>query len=476
MVFIRMLYVIKNRMKLTLSIIVLFLSTVCLCQEHIIETEIKSQNIFELSIIQVYPDSFPNVSVVFQAKNKDGKPLWKLDKSEVSVTENNQDCDVVRLVNISNTKPLNIGLVFDHSGSMVDNPAQFPDSVESMQDWYFNGIPLPKDYTMAIDFAKEGIIEFLNETENTSDSILFIGFSSEVDKVLPLTSDMSGIKSFVKNVLPHGRTSFYDALYLSIDSLSLHTNQPVIVALTDGQDNESEHSYQDVINYANARNIVIYIIGLGNAYEYPLKQLTEKTNGFYYYTNDPKTLIEIYRNIKAQLKSIYQLDYTSSNFDYTENERNIIFSFVNDTLTFSDNYTYYSLPEETLEYLKLQEEQRLKEFRDNLILPISLGSIFLLGIGSFLISRRKKKTKPVLNKLFPNPFENDVTIEFEIPTELINPTLNIYDSKGFNIKSENLSNLDNSKNINLSDLTSGIYVINISSEKKKSNSLKIIKK
>ena len=463
-------------MKLTLSIIVLFLTTVCLCQELIIETEIKSQNIFELSIIQVYPDSFPDVSVVFQAKNEYGKPLWKLDKSEVTVAENNRDCDVVSLINISKNRPLNIGLVFDHSSSMVDNPSQFPDSIDSMLDWYFSGIPLPKGYTMAIDFAKEGVIEFLNETENTSDSILFIGFSSEVDKVLPLTGNMIGIKSFVKNVLPYGRTSFYDALYLSIDSLSLHTNQPVIVALTDGQDNESEHSYQDIINYANEKNIVIYIIGLGNADEYPLKQLTEKTNGFYYYTNDPKTLIEIYRNIKAQLKSIYQLDYTSSDFNYTEDERNIKFSFVNDTLTFSDHYTYYSLPEETLEYLKLQEEQRLKEFRDNLILSISLGSIFLLGIGSFLIYRRKKKTKPLLNKVFPNPFENTVTIEFEIPTELINPTLNIYDSKGFNIKSEKLSTLDNSKNINLSDLTSGIYVINISSEKKKSNSLKIIKK
>ena len=194
-------------MKLTLSIIVLFLTTVCLCQELIIETEIKSQNIFELSIIQVYPDSFPDVSVVFQAKNEYGKPLWKLDKSEVTVAENNRDCDVVRLINISKNRPLNIGLVFDHSSSMVDNPSQFPDSIDSMQEWYFSGTPLPKGYTMAIDFAKEGVIEFLNKTENTSDSILFIGFSSEVDKVLPLTGNMIGIKSFVKNVLPYGNTS-----------------------------------------------------------------------------------------------------------------------------------------------------------------------------------------------------------------------------------------------------------------------------
>ena len=143
-------------------IIILFINTlICFGQTENIQTEIKSENIFDLSIIKVYPDSFPNVSVVFQAKNKFGKPLWTLDKSEIQVKENYQDCEVLKLLNISKDKPINIGLVFDHSGSMVDNPAQMPKDVETMQDYYFYGLEMPKDYVMAIDYAKEGVLGFL---------------------------------------------------------------------------------------------------------------------------------------------------------------------------------------------------------------------------------------------------------------------------------------------------------------------------
>ena len=461
---------------MSLSIFLLFLLTTSLSQDLFVETEIKSQNIYELSIIQIYPDSFPDVSVVFQAKNEAGKPLWDLDRSELSVTENDRDCDIIRLYNISKNKPLNIGLVFDHSGSMVDNPSQFPDSIDSMQDWYFGGTPLPTDYTMAIDFAKDGVIEFLKETENISDSILFIGFSSEVDIVLPLSDNVNRIESFVENVIPSGRTSFYDALYLAIDSLSKHTNQPVIVALTDGQDNESVYAYQDVIDHAIEKNIAIYIIGLGDVHEYPLKQLANRSKGFYYYTNEPSTLVEIYRNIKAQLRSIYQLDYTSSNIEYAESERDVRFSFVNDTLAFLDNSVYYSLSDETLTYLKHQEEERLEAFRDNLILPIGLGGIILLGIGSFIFYTKRKRENPILKSVFPNPFVNNVSIEFVLPSELIKPVLNIYDSNGFSAMTVTLDVHDTIKNIDLSDLVKGTYVFRISTDRRKSNSLKVMKK
>src|SRR5690554_7868379 len=113
-------------MKNKLVFIFVLAGLTCFGQTENIQTEIRADNIFDLSIIKVYPDSFPNVSVVFQAKNKYGKPLWTLDKSEIQVKENYQDCEVLRLLNISKDKPINIGLVFDHSGSMVYNPAQMP--------------------------------------------------------------------------------------------------------------------------------------------------------------------------------------------------------------------------------------------------------------------------------------------------------------------------------------------------------------
>jgi len=57
-------------------ILILFISTInCFGQTENIQTEIKSENIFDLSIVKVYPESFPTVSVVFQAKNKFGRPF-----------------------------------------------------------------------------------------------------------------------------------------------------------------------------------------------------------------------------------------------------------------------------------------------------------------------------------------------------------------------------------------------------------------
>ena len=90
-----------------------------------IETEIQSKNEFDISIIKVFPQDFPNVSVVFQAKNQAGEPLWLLTKDDFKVKENTLKCEVLDVRNISENKPLNIALVFDHSGSMIENPFVF---------------------------------------------------------------------------------------------------------------------------------------------------------------------------------------------------------------------------------------------------------------------------------------------------------------------------------------------------------------
>src|SRR3954463_10064952 len=110
----------KHRLKwLTLPFLLL-----CFCglkaQNKQVETEISSDRIFELSVIRVYPDSFPDVSVIFQARNKAGKPLWLLKKEELKVNENGKECEVKRSIPFTNNKPLNLAMVLDHSGSMID--------------------------------------------------------------------------------------------------------------------------------------------------------------------------------------------------------------------------------------------------------------------------------------------------------------------------------------------------------------------
>lgn len=268
-------------MKHIVSIWIILYSILALAQDRNVQTKIEAENIFELSIIRVYPDSFPKVSVVFQAKNKYGKPLWLLKKKELKISENNIQCDVLRLINITENKPLNIGLIVDHSGSMLENPEVPRKRMDEISNLYFNGYDIPTNFTSSLDYAKEGILEFLNSSANSSDSILFVAFSETVDKIFPLTNDISGIRAFMSGIEPSGPTAFYDAIYLALDSLSAHSTNSAIIAMTDGHDNSSVHGYDEVINKAKAKNIPIYIIGLGDVDKEGLKRMSKLTDGFY---------------------------------------------------------------------------------------------------------------------------------------------------------------------------------------------------
>lgn len=470
-------------MKYIITISIVINSILLIGQDRNVQTKIAAENIFELSIIQVYPDSFPNVSVVFQAKNEFGKPLWLLKKSELKISENDVSCDVRRLINITENKPINIGLIFDHSGSMLENPEIKRKKMDEINELYFSGLPIPNDFVSSLDYAKEGILEFLSNSDKSSDSILFVGFSETVDKVFPLTNDVRGIRTLMNGIEPEGSTAFYDAIYLALDSLSSHSSNSAIIAMTDGQDNSSTHSYEDVIRKAKANEIPIYIIGLGDVDKHGLKRMCKLTNGFFYQTNDPNKLKEIYASIKEQLQSIYQVDYTSNCTDFESDDRTIKFSFVNDTLSFSNNTERYKLPKDALEYLQNQEELRLSKIekerqeKENLAWILGgIGGVALLGFASFIVYKRKKKNNITLVNVFPNPFENELSITYSLPLNTQNPVLVIHYINGQKMKTNSIDKTANEMKIDTIDLNRGVYIIKIEDGNNNSNSLKIVKK
>jgi Ca-activated chloride channel homolog len=444
-----------------------------------VKTKIESKNIFELSIIQVYPDSFPNVSVVFQAKNQYGKPLWLLKKTELEITENGIPSKILRLINISKNKPLNIGLVFDHSGSMFENPEIDFEKMMELSERYYMGESIPSDYVSSLDYAKEGVIQFLTSPGNHEDSILFVGFSEVVDKVFPLSNNLDQIRSFMEGIEPTGATAFYDAIYTTIDSLVLHSSNSAIIAMTDGMDNSSTHSYEEVIAHAKKNNIPIYVIGLGGVDKRSLKKMARKTDGFFYQTNDPNKLKEIYASIKGQLKSIYQVDYTSACMDFDTDERMIQFSFENDIMTFTNNSEKYNLPKEVQEYLKTQEKVRLENLekeKQNLYWMIggALG-ITLLGFSGFLIYRKRKSDEIILENISPNPFESEVIINFTLPSKVENSQLMIYHISGQLMNTFEINQNSNELKIDLSHLSRGVYIFKITSGQNTSNKLKAVR-
>lgn len=457
----------------------------------LVQTSISTKNNFELSIIQVFPQEFPKVSVVFQAKNELGEPLWLLTKNDFNVSENKFDCEVIDVRNISEKKPLNIALVFDHSASMIENPLQMTDSLLNYQTLFFEG-KLPKGYVMSIDYAKEAVLNFFKTENQADDSLFFVGFSSKVDKIKPLSNNFDRFSTTVKNVRPSGSTAFYDALYTAIDSLKNHCSAPALIALTDGADNASTHTYLEVIDFGNKHHVPIYIIGLGNVHTNSLGKICTETNGFFYHTNDPTTLTEIYANIKRQIRSIYELDYLSNEDNSDDLSRMIQFNFTNDTLAFNPNEYEFDLPEEVVEHLqirhaelrKIQEEldkedARLKTEEEeaaaemNLLIGAGIGGILLLGIGGFVLLRRKKENQPPkIIAVYPNPFEGRLTVNYFTPENAI---LSISTSNGTHVKDLEFSSDVNLQRIDLSELDTGLYLFTLRTKDASSNTAKAVK-
>ena len=464
-----------------------FLSILSISQEpssdSSIETEILSKNNFDISIIQVFPQDFPKVSVVFQAKNELGEPLWLLTKEDFLVRENAYECEILDVRNISENKPLNLALVLDHSGSMIEDPAQITDTSLSYQQLYFDGL-LPDGYVMPITHAKEAILNFFNVENQPEDSMFFVGFSETVDKIPALTNNFDRFSGIVRNVEPGGNTAFYDAVYNAIDSLKNHSSQPAVIALTDGGDNSSVHKYEELIEFAQEHDVPIYIIGLGNVNSYFLEYICEQTNGFYYHTNDPSKLTEIYENIKKQLRSIYELDYQSNEDNSDDALRRIKFYFTNDTLTFNSNEYEFELPEEVVEHLETrheelrqlqQELQEQEEFERNMMIGGGIAGVLLLGIGAFIIvRRRRKKSNPKILNAFPNPFSDQLTLKYSLP-EGENGIISVQNMSGATVHETTISAGTTENIMDLSALESGTYLISIRTDSASSNVQKVVK-
>jgi len=423
-------------------------------QSKPIATEITAQQTYELSIIDIYVDSFPEVGVVFQAKNQKNEPLWLLRKDEIGVRENEKDCEVLRLKNISQHKTFNIGLVLDHSGSMLDKT----------------------EGKTALTFAKDGILSFVAEKEVLADPIMLTPFSTTVEKVIPLTNEASVIRAAIPSIRGGGITAFYDALYQTIDTLKQHSNQAAIIGLTDGGDNNSQHTAEEVIKHAQDYDIPIYIIGLGSVNSFRLQQIVSATKGMYYHTNDPNALVDIYQNIKKQLKSIYQLDYRSTGLTADDSTQQLSFYFVNDTMTFSNPEKVFELPEEVIDYLANQAAIRNSTKFRNRLIGGSLLALVFLGVGSFVIGRRRKKKDQsiIIKKHYPNPVQDILTIELDADLTA-EGKLVVSNSSGIVLRKDTIAPLQKKIQVNLSGLESGWYFLQINTVNGHSNVVKIRK-
>jgi len=199
--------------------------------------------------------------------------------------------------------PVTMGIVIDDSGSM--RPKR------------------PSVNAAALSFVK---------TSNQDDQVFVVNFNDVyyLDTPGNFATSMEDLKLALGKIDSRGGTALYDAVYASLDHLKLgNRDKKVLLVITDGEDNSSRYSFDQLVQYAQKSNAEIYSIGLlgdettgglfkihsgGDKHaERILKKLSEATGGKAFF---PKTLDQvdnICQQIAHDIRNQYTLAYYPTN-------------------------------------------------------------------------------------------------------------------------------------------------------------------
>lgn len=186
--------------------------------------------------------------------------------------------------------PVTVGVVVDHSGSMAARQLQM---IEGAQAFVHASNPENREFVV-----------------NFGDTVSFglppnVAFTNNVDR----------LSSALSKPYASGTTALYDAI---VDALA-HAAQDdlprkVLLLISDGGDNASQHSLAQALRAAQASNVVIYSIGLldeHSADQNPdvLKKLAADTGGEAYFPNSLAEIVGVCEQIAADVRELYTVGY-----------------------------------------------------------------------------------------------------------------------------------------------------------------------
>ena len=426
--------------------------------------------------------------MVFRAEKKNGNPVFGLSKKDLTVLENEEECQVISIRELSKQKPINIGIVLDHSGSMDYDEVQLQRLGIDMFDLPIDAqglIEIPKGYVKPITLSKSALLEFVESFNFKKDNISVVGFSSTVDRTLGLTNNVGKIKRNIRTMKTDGTTAFYDAIIAGLNQLNGAEGMNVIVALTDGNDNASYASLVQTINEAKQMDIPVYVVGLGDVNRAMLSQIATETGGQFFYANSAKSLHAIYEKISEKLQSFYDLVYLSPNLSMGSWDRSLEISFVKEGQNIVSEIEHFTIDSTAIAYIKqknleakLREEaarteaEEAEEAQENAILNSGIGIAALLVAGGiiFYFSRKKSKPKLSISNVYPNPTANNVSIEIQ-NNRAMEGKLHVFDMQGNQVL---LQDIGSKAEINLSALANGTYLLRASFDDCQSESIRVV--
>jgi Ca-activated chloride channel family protein len=224
--------------------------------------------------------------------DKNGKLLTNIPQSAFKILEDGVE-QPIRLFRREDV-PVSMGIIVDNSGSMTSKRTRVA--------------------AAALEMVKQS---------NPEDEVFIVNFNDDSHFDQPLTNDVKKLQSALARMEARGGTAMRDALSKSINYVKKNgkKDKKVLVVITDGNDNSSDLTLEQVVRQAQNSEVLIYAIGLLNeeearearAAKKSLNALVDASGGLDYYPKSTSDVQEITPRVAHEIRNQYILGYTSSN-------------------------------------------------------------------------------------------------------------------------------------------------------------------
>jgi Ca-activated chloride channel homolog len=218
-----------------------------------------------------------------------GRLVTGLEQDSFRVFEDGVEQEVVRFS--SEDVPISIGVIFDMSGSMADK----------------------------IDKSRLAAVQFFR-TANPLDEFFLVDFNDRAQLASPFTASVDDLQNRLMFTSAQGATALFDGIYLGLSQMKgAHNTKKALLIISDGGDNHSRYTEQDVRSFVKEADVQIYAIGLYTPGGGPTREevegpallvdLTTMTGGRTFAVRQVGELPDIASKISMELRNQYVIGY-----------------------------------------------------------------------------------------------------------------------------------------------------------------------
>jgi VWFA-related protein len=238
------------------------------------------------------------VNVLFIATDKHGKFVRDLNQRDFNILDDHKPPQSIIRFSQETDLPLQIGLLIDTSGSIHGR----------------------------FQFEQDAAAGFLQHTIRPHyDHAFVMGFNARNKVAQDFTDNVGLLSVGIQHLEDGGGTALYDAIYSACKDKLLKddSDRPVrraLVIVSDGEDNQSEHTLNQAIWMAERAQVIIYTIstddsGLILRGDKILQQVSDATGGRAFFPFKMKDIKSSFSAIEDELRSQYIVSYHPADFE-----------------------------------------------------------------------------------------------------------------------------------------------------------------